>query len=172
MKLDEAPAYCMIADDEAPMRDLLRARLAASGPNCASWPRPRTASKPSRWANSTARHRLPRHPHAGHERHRGGAPAVQRSHIVFATAYDQYALDAFEQGALDYLLKPVSAERLATTCARLQGRLRKAAAGAAAGHRPAAGETDHAAGKQGQPKSRSRLPALDPGPGRAPACAW
>jgi DNA-binding LytR/AlgR family response regulator len=49
----------------------------------------------------------------------------ERSHIVFATAYDQYALDAFEQGALDYLLKPVSAERLATTCARLQARLRK-----------------------------------------------
>jgi DNA-binding LytR/AlgR family response regulator len=49
----------------------------------------------------------------------------EQSHIVFATAYDQYALDAFEQGALDYLLKPVSAERLATTCARLQARLRK-----------------------------------------------
>jgi DNA-binding LytR/AlgR family response regulator len=55
----------------------------------------------------------------------------ERSHIVFATAYDQYALDAFEQGALDYLLKPVSAERLATTCARLQARLRARANAAA-----------------------------------------
>lgn len=47
----------------------------------------------------------------------------RRSHIVFATAYDQYALDAFAQGALDYLLKPVSAERLATTCARVRSRI-------------------------------------------------
>jgi CheY-like chemotaxis protein len=51
------------------------------------------------------------------------AELYDRSHIVFATAYDQYALDAFEQGALDYLLKPVSNERLATTCARLRARL-------------------------------------------------
>jgi DNA-binding LytR/AlgR family response regulator len=42
---------------------------------------------------------------------------------VFATAYDQYAMDAFEQGALDYLLKPVSAERLATTCVRVRARM-------------------------------------------------
>ena len=56
----------------------------------------------------------------------------ERSHIVFATAYDQYALDAFEQGALDYLLKPVSAERLATTCARLQALLRTRATSDAA----------------------------------------
>ena len=46
----------------------------------------------------------------------------RQSHIVFATAYDQYALDAFEQGALDYLLKPVTAERLAATCARIRAR--------------------------------------------------
>jgi DNA-binding LytR/AlgR family response regulator len=46
-----------------------------------------------------------------------------RTQIVFATAYDQYALDAFERGALDYLLKPVTAERLAATCARVRERL-------------------------------------------------
>jgi DNA-binding LytR/AlgR family response regulator len=45
---------------------------------------------------------------------------------VFVTAYDQYAVDAFEQGAMDYLLKPVTAERLATTCARLRERLARA----------------------------------------------
>ena len=40
--------------------------------------------------------------------------------VVFVTAYDQYAIEAFEQGALDYLLKPAGDERLKTTCARLQ----------------------------------------------------
>ena len=40
--------------------------------------------------------------------------------IVFVTAYDQHALDAFEQAAVDYVLKPVQPERLPRTCERLQ----------------------------------------------------
>lgn len=40
--------------------------------------------------------------------------------LVFVTAYDQYAIDAFDEGAVDYLLKPVSSDRLATTVARLK----------------------------------------------------
>jgi len=43
--------------------------------------------------------------------------------IVFVTAYDEYAVAAFEQGALDYLLKPVEAERLAQTAQRVKARL-------------------------------------------------
>jgi DNA-binding LytR/AlgR family response regulator len=43
--------------------------------------------------------------------------------IVFVTAYDQYALRAFEHAAVDYVLKPVEADRLALTCRRLQGAL-------------------------------------------------
>lgn len=43
--------------------------------------------------------------------------------MVFVTAYDQYALQAFEQAAIDYVLKPVLPERLAKTCARLQNAL-------------------------------------------------
>ena len=46
-----------------------------------------------------------------------------KTRLIFVTAYDQYALDAFEQGAMDYLLKPVVAERLRTTCDRLRARL-------------------------------------------------
>ena len=41
-------------------------------------------------------------------------------HIVFVTAYDNYAVAAFEQGAIDYVMKPFSAARLATTVARLK----------------------------------------------------
>lgn len=44
--------------------------------------------------------------------------------IVFVTAYDQYAIEAFEAGAVDYLLKPVSDERLAVTVNRLKKRIR------------------------------------------------
>ena len=46
-----------------------------------------------------------------------------RCHVVFVTAYDQYALEAFEAGAIDYLLKPYSEERLNATVMRLQQRL-------------------------------------------------
>lgn len=46
-----------------------------------------------------------------------------RAHIVFVTAHDQYALQAFEQGAVDYLMKPVEPARLAATVARLRERL-------------------------------------------------
>jgi DNA-binding LytR/AlgR family response regulator len=45
-------------------------------------------------------------------------------HIVFVTAYDQYALEAFEQAAVDYLLKPVTDERLVETIRRLRERLK------------------------------------------------
>ena len=38
-----------------------------------------------------------------------------RSHIVFVTAYDQYAIQAFEAGAVDYILKPATDERLEAT---------------------------------------------------------
>lgn len=46
-----------------------------------------------------------------------------RCHVVFVTAFDQYAVDAFEAGAIDYVLKPYSDERLAATVERLQERL-------------------------------------------------
>ena len=49
-----------------------------------------------------------------------------RAHLVFITAYDKYALQAFERGALDYLVKPVEIARLTQTVARLRDRLRDA----------------------------------------------
>jgi DNA-binding LytR/AlgR family response regulator len=50
----------------------------------------------------------------------------RRAHLVFVTAFDQYAVQAFAQGALDYLVKPVEPARLAETVLRLQERLRAA----------------------------------------------
>lgn len=117
----------LIADDEAPMREQLRARLLEA------WPELEVVALASNGIEAVemaARHqpqiafldiRMPG---------MGGIEAARqlydRCHIVFATAYDQYAVDAFEQGAIDYLLKPVTAERLGTTCERLRRRLQKA----------------------------------------------
>jgi len=50
------------------------------------------------------------------------AEASPKTQIVFVTAYDQYAIDAFDNGAVDYLLKPVTRDRLAATVQRLQSR--------------------------------------------------
>ena len=45
------------------------------------------------------------------------------THVVFTTAYDEYAVSAFDQGAIDYLLKPIKRERLEQSVARLKERV-------------------------------------------------
>jgi DNA-binding LytR/AlgR family response regulator len=114
----------LIADDETPMRDQLRARLQAV------WPALAIVAEAANGNDAVAlaqQHkpdivfldiRMPGMSGIEAARH-----LYSRCHIVFVTAYDQYALDAFEQGAMDYLLKPVSAERLERTCERLRARL-------------------------------------------------
>jgi DNA-binding LytR/AlgR family response regulator len=54
--------------------------------------------------------------------------ASGRCHIVFVTAYDQYAVSAFEQGAVDYVMKPISVARMAAAVSRLKERLNSAPA--------------------------------------------
>ena len=49
--------------------------------------------------------------------------AAGRAHVVFITAYEQHAVAAFEQGAIDYLLKPFSADRLALAVSRAKAAL-------------------------------------------------
>jgi DNA-binding LytR/AlgR family response regulator len=119
-----AVVTALIADDEAPMRDLLRARLQAV------WPELSIVAEAANGIEAVELGEKHRPDIAFLDIRMPGLSGIEaarrlydRSHIVFATAYDQYALDAFEQGALDYLLKPVSNERLATTCARLRARL-------------------------------------------------
>jgi DNA-binding LytR/AlgR family response regulator len=51
--------------------------------------------------------------------------ASTKCHVVFVTAYDQYAVAAFERGAVDYVMKPFSIVRLAETVGRLKDRLRQ-----------------------------------------------
>lgn len=114
----------LIADDEAPMRDQLRARLHEA------WPELRIVAEAANGAEAVAL-ALEHEPDIAFLDIRmpgmGGIDAArrmyERCHIVFATAYDQYAVEAFEQGAIDYLLKPVTLARLETTVARLRRRL-------------------------------------------------
>jgi DNA-binding LytR/AlgR family response regulator len=55
----------------------------------------------------------------------------RRAQLVFITAFDQYAVQAFEQGAIDYVIKPLDADRLADTVQRLRERIATPAAEAA-----------------------------------------
>lgn len=50
---------------------------------------------------------------------------ARQAHVVFVTAYEEYALQAFERGAIDYLVKPVDESRLADTIDRLKERLKE-----------------------------------------------
>jgi DNA-binding LytR/AlgR family response regulator len=56
-----------------------------------------------------------------------GDSRAKRTHLVFVTAYEQYAVKAFEAGAIDYVLKPYDHARLAETVTRLKERLNTAA---------------------------------------------
>jgi DNA-binding LytR/AlgR family response regulator len=71
---------------------------------------------------------------SGIEVAQAAADASPATRIVFVTAYDQYAVAAFEQGAVDYLLKPVAPARLAQTVQRLRTRPAPTAEDAAALH--------------------------------------
>ena len=117
----------LIVDDEAPMRDQLRARLREVWPALAIVG---DATNGVEAVAMAAQHepdivfldiRMP-----GQSGIEAARQLYNRCHIVFVTAYDQYAIDAFEHGAMDYLLKPVAAARLETTCARLRRRLASA----------------------------------------------
>jgi DNA-binding LytR/AlgR family response regulator len=84
--------------------------------------------------------------------------------IVFVTAYDQYALQAFEHSAVDYVLKPVQPDRLAQTCARVQTALKaRAPNGQAPNHTVALEAT------LGQLRQLLGAPALASGASAAPA---
>ena len=121
------PVTALIVADEQPMRDQLRLRLQEA------WPELSILGEASNGVDAVSMAaqlkpdivfldiRMPGQSGIEAARH-----MYESCHIVFVTAYDQYALDAFEHGAMDYLLKPVSPERLRRTCDRLRTRLTRA----------------------------------------------
>lgn len=114
----------IIADDERLMREQLRTRLTEV------WPDLQILAEAKNGEEAVAAvhdHRpdlafldirMPGMTGIEAARHIGDA-----CHVVFITAYNEYAVDAFEHGAVDYVLKPAEAERLAITVARLKQRL-------------------------------------------------
>lgn len=114
----------LIADDEPLLRDILEARLAKAWPQLQIVARARNGREAVELSERLRPDicfldvRMPGM--SGLEAARLIGP---RPHVVFVTAYDKYALDAFEHGVLDYLVKPVTDARLATTVERLRRRL-------------------------------------------------
>ena len=86
-------------------------------------------------------------------------------HIVFVTAYDEYALAAFEHAAADYVLKPVNDARLGKTVERLRQRLRDSAGGTAtapATAAPATATVTASAGDDNLARLLAQLQAMVP----------
>jgi DNA-binding LytR/AlgR family response regulator len=114
----------LIADDEPLLREALRRQLAIV------WPELEIVAE-ARNGREAVRLFGERHPAICFlDVHMPGLSGIdaanrigRRAHLVFVTAYDHYAVQAFAQGALDYLLKPVEQERLAETVSRLKDRL-------------------------------------------------
>ena len=117
-------ATAILADDETLVRELLRSRLSQA------WPELQILGEAGDGQEAielVAQHspqiafldiRMPE---------RNGLQVAKvisaRCHVVFLTAYDEYAIEAFERGAVDYLLKPVALDRLALTVERLKRRV-------------------------------------------------
>ncbi len=117
----------LIADDEPLLREILEARLAAA------WPELQIVAQARNGPQAIELFEQHQPAICFLDVHMPGMSGVEvarhvgkRAHLVFVTAFDQYALEAFEHGALDYLVKPVTAARLAETVERLKARLQQA----------------------------------------------
>jgi len=119
----------VIADDEAPLRQFLRARLAELWPELVICGEAKNGKEA---LDLLARHRpnialldikMP-----GLTGMQVAEKVAGSCRIVFVTAFDEYAVEAFEKEAVDYLLKPVSNDRLEKTVKRLREDLETGAA--------------------------------------------
>jgi DNA-binding LytR/AlgR family response regulator len=114
----------ILADDERLMREQLRVRLAEV------WPELRIVAEAKNGQEAVEAVRAHRPDLAFLDIRMPGMTGVEAAreigaacHVVFITAYSEYAVEAFEHGAVDYVLKPAERERLALTVARLKQRL-------------------------------------------------
>ncbi|MEP7299098.1 MAG: LytTR family DNA-binding domain-containing protein [Burkholderiales bacterium] len=117
----------LIADDEPLLRDQLAAHLARL------WPELRVVAQARNGREAVELFDEHRPQVVFLDVHMPGMNGVEaarcvdrRAEIVFVTAFDRYAVEAFAQGAIDYLVKPIEEERLLDTVQRVQSRLRMA----------------------------------------------
>ncbi len=130
--MNTAPPRAVLADDERLMREQLRARLAEA------WPELQVVAEAKNGAEAVALVAEHRPDIVFLDIRMPGLTGVEAAkqiaqmevaddellpEIVFITAYDQYAVEAFEQGVADYVLKPAERERLAVTVERIKKRL-------------------------------------------------
>lgn len=116
----------LIADDEPLLREVLQGLLATQ------WPELRVVAQARNGVEAIEQFEALRPAVCFLDVHMPGLSGIavaqriaRRAHVVFITAFDHYAVQAFEQGALDYLVKPVQAARLADTLTRLRERLQQ-----------------------------------------------
>ncbi len=125
----------LVAEDEAPQRAALLAMLAQAWPAldvvaaCEDGPSALEAAASLRPQVAFLDIRMPGVSGLDVARSVVGSGGL----VVFTTAYDDYAIRAFDAGAIDYVLKPVSPARLAQAVARLQQRLAATPQGDASG---------------------------------------
>jgi DNA-binding LytR/AlgR family response regulator len=117
----------LIADDEPLLREQLAASLARL------WPELKVVAQARNGREAVEMFDELRPQVAFLDVHMPGMNGVEaarcigrRAEVVFVTAFDRYAVEAFRQGAIDYIVKPVEAERLRDSVQRLQARLRVA----------------------------------------------
>lgn len=121
-----AAPTAIIADDERLMRDQLRLRLSEAWPELDIVGEAKNGEEAVELVEQLKPDltfldiRMP-----GKTGMEAARDIGDRSQIVFVTAYDQYAVEAFERGAIDYVLKPTEPERLKVTVDRLKQRLER-----------------------------------------------
>jgi DNA-binding LytR/AlgR family response regulator len=128
MPHDTAAPSAVVADDERLMRDQLIGRLKVA------WPELVIVAEAANGREAIAAVQAHEADIAFLDISMPGMDGIEAAralagsvHIVFVTAYDQHAVTAFEQGAIDYVLKPADPERLAITCQRLRERMTRPA---------------------------------------------
>ena len=175
-------ARALIADDERLMREQLRARLAEVWPELEIVGEAKNGLEAVQLTESLhpdlvfldirmpgmtgieAARAIAQLPTDEDDATKAGAEGWSGCEVVFITAYDQYAIEAFEQGVVDYVLKPAERARLAVTVERLRKRL------AQRGAAPGTDEADSAAPPALQQLLQKLAVRMDPA--KAPQLRW